>query len=285
MTNTSPFIKKMKVYKKSMKILDCANYIYLDEINNFEFHRISKYRKSKCLYDKIICDFRLVNELIIRQDLLNASTILRALYENIIYIIASSFDKTLKITLDIKPGKLRRILEENCTTLFTDYFEIEDFDDIYSYLCKLVHPGSIKELLSYMGKTVKYKNYLLGNLKYIMIAIEYMYLNFLNKKIGNEESRFDLNLIDLCSYINFINVSYFIDDVKDNKSYIKRYFYSDINNKYINDNQKKLKDSCEKIINEKDWYTKYIKLITEELNEQIKNSKYNEVVYKILNDK
>lgn len=285
MTIPSKFIKRIKDYKKSMKILDCANYIYLDKINNFEFYKISKYRKSKNLYDKIICDFKLANELIIRQDLLNAATILRALYENIIYIIASSFDKTLKITIDIRPNQLRKILEENCKTLFTDYFEQEDFNYIYSYLCKLVHPGSIKELLSYMGKTVKYKNYLLGNLKYIMITIEYMYLNFLNKKIWNEENQFNLNIIDLCSYINFINISYFIDDVKDNKSYIKRYFYYDTNNKYINDNQKKLKDSCEKIINEKDWYTKYIKLITEELNEQIKNSKYNEVVYKILNDK
>lgn len=44
-----------------------------------------------------------------------------------------------------------------------------------------------------MSKTIKYKNYLLGNLKYIMLVIEYMYLKFLNKKIGNEESKFNLN--------------------------------------------------------------------------------------------
>ena len=210
MTNTSPFIKKMKVYKKSMKILDCANYIYLDEIDKFEFYKISKYRKSKYLYDKIARDFKLINVLIDNHDLLNAATILRTVYENIIYVIVTSYDKKINITLETVPRDLRPILENNCSEIFTDYFEKEDFNAIYKYLCKIVHPSSLKELLSYMVKTIKYQNYLLGNLKYIMIAIEYMYLNFLNKKIGNEESRFDLNLIDLCSYINFINVSYFI---------------------------------------------------------------------------
>lgn len=64
----------------------------------------------------------------------------------------------------------------------------------------------MKELLSYMSKTIKYKNYLLSNPKYTMLVIEYMYLNFLNKKVGNEESKFDLNFIDLSTYVNLMNV-------------------------------------------------------------------------------
>lgn len=285
MATTSQFIKRMNDYKKCMRILNCANYIYLDEIDHFEFKKISKYNKSKNLYNKITCDFKLVDELIDKQDLLNATTVLRTLYENIIYIIAKSYDKEINITLDTEPWRLRGVLENNCTNIFTEYFEKEDFNEIYKYLCKIVHPCSMKELLSYMSKTIKYKNYLLSNLKYTMLVIEYMYLNFLNKKVGNEESKFDLNFIDLSTYVNLMNVSYFINDVKDSKSFIKRFFYYDTNNKYITDNQDRLKEVYETLINKKELVEEDIKELTKALNIQIKESKYNEIISKILRGK
>lgn len=285
MTNTSVFIKRMNDYKKCMRILNCANYVYLDEIDNFEFKKISKYNKSKCLYNKITHDFKLVNELIEKQDLLNASTVLRTLYENIIYIIAKTYNKELNITLDTVPRDLRPILEEKCEKIFTNYFVKDDFNAIYKYLCKIVHPCSMKELLSYMSKTIKYKNYLLSNLKYIMLVIEYMYLNFLNKKIRNEESKFDLNFIDLCTYVNLMNVSYFVNEFKDSKSFIKRYFYYDTNNKYIIENQEKLKEVYETLIDKKELVEEDIKELTKALDIQIKDSKYNEIICKILSGK
>lgn len=285
MATTSQFVKRMNDYKKCMRILNCANHVYLDEIDNFEFKKISKYNKSKNLYNKITCDFKLVNELIEKQDLLNAATVLRTLYENIIYIIAKSYDKEINITLDTEPWRLREVLESNCANIFTEYFEKEDFNAIYKYLCKIVHPCSMKELLSYMSKTIKYKNYLLSNLKYTMLVIEYMYLNFLNKKVGNQESKFDLNFIDLSTYVNLINVSYFINDVKDSKSFIKRYFYYDTNNKYITENQEKLKEVYEMLINKKDLVEEDIKDLTKTLDTQIKESKYNETINKILSGK
>lgn len=285
MAATSQFIKRMNDYKKCMRILNCANHVYLDEIDNFEFKKISKYNKSKILYNKITYDFKLVNELIDKQDLLNAATILRTLYENIIYIIVKSYDKKINITLNTLPRDLRPILEDNCKEIFTEYFEKDDFNEIYKYLCKIVHPCSMKELLSYMSKTIKYKNYLLSNLKYTMLVIEYMYLNFLNKKVGNEESKFDLNFIDLSTYVNLMNVSYFINDVKDSKSFIKRYFYYDTNNKYITDNQEKLKEVYETLINKKELVEEDIKELTKALDTQIKESKYNEIISKILSGK
>ena len=164
MANASLFIKKMNDYKKCMKLLNCANYVFSDEIDCFELKKISKYTKSKPTYEKVKVDFELVNELINRQDLLNAATVLRTLYENIIYIIATSYDKEIKITLNKSSRELRKVLVENCSLIFTDYFEPEDFNNIYKYLSKIIHPCSLKELVSYMNKTFKYKNYLLGNL-------------------------------------------------------------------------------------------------------------------------
>ena len=272
----------MKDYKKCMRFLDCANHVFLDEIDNFEFKKISKYNKSKSLYNKVSYDFKLVNELIDKQDLLNAATVLRTLYENIIYIIAKSYDKEINIILDTEPWRLRGILESNCTNIFTDYFDKEDFNEIYKYLCKIVHPCSMKELLSYMSKTIKYKNYLLNNLKYMLLVIEYMYLNFLNKKVGNEESKFDLNFIDLSTYVNLMNVSYFINDVNDSKSFIKRFFYYDTNNKYVTNNQERLKEVYETLVNKKKLVVQDIKGLTSELDDQIKESKYNEIINQIL---
>ncbi len=285
MANTSLFIKKMNDYKKCMKLLNCANYVFSNEIDCFEFKKISKYTRSKPTYEKVKADFKLINELINRQDLLNAATVLRTLYENIIYIIATSYDKKIKTTLDTSPGELRKVLVENCSSIFTDYFEAEDFNNIYKYLCKIIHPCSLKELVSYMNKTIKYKNYLLGNLKYIMLVIEYMYLNFLNKKIGNLESKFDLNFIDLCTYVNLMNVAYYINDVKDSKNFIKRYFYYDTNNKYIIENQEKIKVVYETLIAKKDLVEEDIKELTKTLDYQINESKYKVIIAEILDGK
>lgn len=285
MANTSLLIKKMNDYKKCMKLLNCANYVFSDEIDCFEFKKISKYTKSKPTYEKVKADFKLVNELINRQDLLNAATVLRTLYENIIYIIATSYDKEIKTTLDTSPGELRKVLVENCSSIFTDYFEPEDFNNIYKYLCKFIHPCSLKELVSYMNKTIKYKNYLLGNLKYMMLVIEYIYLNFLNKKISNEESKFDLNFIDLCTYVNLMNVAYYINDVKDSKNFIKRYFYYDTNNKYIIENQEKIKVVYETLIDKKDLVEEDIKELTKTLDCQINESKYKVIIAEILGGK
>lgn len=283
MSNTSLFVKRMNNYKKCMKLLECANYIYLDEIDNFEFKKISKYTKSKYIYEKVKADFELVNELIGKQDFLNAATILRKLYENITYIIVTTYDKKFKITLDTAIRELRQILENNCRNIFTDYFESEDFNNIYKYLCKIIHPCSLKEFASYMNKTIKYKNYLLSNLKYMMLVIEYMYLNFLNKKIGNEESKFDLNFINLCTYVNLVNLGCFIMDAKDSKSFIKKYFYYDTNNKYIIENQEKLKEVYEVLIDKKDLNVEDINKLTKTLDQQINESKYKDAVCKILN--
>ena len=41
MATTSQFTKRMNDYKKCMRILNCANHVYLDEIENFEYHNYS----------------------------------------------------------------------------------------------------------------------------------------------------------------------------------------------------------------------------------------------------
>lgn len=286
MITISQFARKMNNYKKVMRVLSCANYVFLDEIDNFEFKKISKYNKSKNLYDKITYDFKIVNELIdCKQDLLNAAAILRTLYENIIYIIAKSYDTKINITLNTLPKDLRKILEDHCEDVFTEYFKKENFNEIYKYLCKLVHPCSLKEFLSYIIKTKKYRYYLLNNLKYATLLIEYMYLNFLNKKVKNEESKFDLNFIDFSTYVNLVNVICIYNNVRNSESFIKKYFFFDTNNKYVTDSQKNIKEIYEIFINKKELVEKNVDELIKTLDSQIKENKYSEAVSQILSGK
>ena len=284
MTKQSAFIKKINNYKKFTKIFDCVNYIFLDEILNFKFNKIGQYSKSKYIFKKLVNDFRLVNYVLDKKDIINSGVLLRSLYENIMYLIATSYDKTLVVDLDVMPKKFKKILEDNCSELFTNYFEKEDFEALYKYLSKIIHPCSLKELLSYFEKTIKYKPYLISNMKYIMITLEYMFLNFLNKKIGIESS-FDLNLIDVCTYVNLLNINCFLNDVDKTQKFIKQYMFYDTNNKYITDTQKSLEALYNNIITNADLIEININQLLKETDNQINCSKYKEVVYNILNNK
>ncbi len=279
------YARKLVDYKKCMKVLDCAHLIYIDEISAFKFKGISKYNKSRYVYKKIESDFKKINFLIDEFDLFNAAAVMRAVYENIIYIIATSYDKKIKITLNTAPRELRNLIKKNCNCIFTGYFTEGDFDNIYDYLCKIVHPSSLKELTSFLDSKLKYKKYMLNNLKYIMIIIEYMYLDFLTKKAQKEDSKFDLNMADCCTYVNLVNISYFIEDLKDSATTLKRYLFYDTKNKYVEERTKICKQLSIEIKNNEYSIEKNVKELFKELDLQINNSKYVEQISQIMSKK
>lgn len=136
MTKQSVFIKKINNYKKCTKIFDCVNYIFLDEILNFKFNKISKYSKSKYIFKKIVNDFRLVNYVLDKKDVINSGVLLRSLYENIMYLIATSHDKTLVVDLDVMPKKFKKILEDNCKKELFERFFISLFHVLFYFYLK-----------------------------------------------------------------------------------------------------------------------------------------------------
>lgn len=279
------FLKRINDYKKCLKTFECANYIFIDEIKSFNFKNVSGYSKSKPIYDKIVNDFNLVKDLIEKKDVLNAAVILRTTYENIIYIIATAYNTEIKISLSTDINELRDVLKKNCAAIFPNFFQPDDFNNLYYRpLSKLVHATSLKEIIAYFNKSIKYRDYILVNLKYIMLVIEYMYLCFLNKKIGNQESKLDLNLINYCSFVNFININYFLNDIKD-KQNLKKFFCYDLNNKYLIDNQKRVISELNIINENKEMFESIIKKNTDELIMQISESKYKEILVEIINKK
>ena len=270
-------------HKKNMKVLNAVNYIFLEEINNFKFTKISKYNKSKFIYQKIYNDFILINSLIDNKDFFNSATILRSTYENIMYIIASSYDDNIEIKINTNPKRLRKTVKENYTKFLNDDFEEKYFDDIYNYLCKIVHISSIKELLSEMNETSKYSRHLLCNLKCITIFIEHIYLSFLNSKVNSEKNSFYLNLFSISTYTSWINMILLNYNVKNAKSFTNKYIFES-DNKYVQENIDEIKKTDDILFKYNEAINEEIKKIGIQADLQIKNTKYADVVYKILND-
>ena len=132
--------------------------------------------------------------------------------------------------------------------------------------------------MSYLTNTIKYKEYMLNNIKYIMVTIEYMYLNFLNKRIGNVDNSFHLNLIDCSTYVNLVNITYFLSEVKNGMSVVKKYMMYDTNNKYIEDKKRIGQQLIDEISKNKEMINICIKDLTNELDKQIIINNYKELV-------
>lgn len=284
MATQSNFSKKLNDYKRCMRVLDCANYIYLDEIKKFEFHKISKYSKSRCIFNRTVKDFALVKDLLDKGEIINSAVLLRNVFENLMYIFATSIKKNMVVNLDINPVIFRNTVENNCSELFTDYFEKDDFNMIYKYLCKIVHPCSLKELLSYFEKTIKYRMYLVNNLKYILVTLEYMFLNFLNKRLGmfNE---MDKGLIDVCTYANLYNINDFILNIDKTQRFIKQYGYYDTDNKYVKESNELFVSLYNEMSSNKESIEIDLTNLLKEVDKQIYANGYTEIVSDILNNR
>ena len=50
--DTNSYLKEINDCKKCMHVFDCAHYVFIDEIETFELKKISKYNKSKRIYEK-----------------------------------------------------------------------------------------------------------------------------------------------------------------------------------------------------------------------------------------
>lgn len=279
-----PYNSVLKDYNRVMRIFEFVNYVYLDQIQKFEFKYVSKYIKSKNIFNKIVYDFELTNKLLNEGDILNAISILRNTYENIMYIIATSYDKTFKVKIGSSPGDYRIVLENNCKKLFSNMIEKEDFNNIYKYLCKVLHPSSLKELMSYLENTKKYNMVMTKNIKYIMILIEYIYLDFLLKRL-NRKSELCENLIRVSSYIAVVNIVYFLQNC--NLKYLsqRKFLYLDVNSEYIKNACDGFNDFRESLIKDEKEILKELNELAKETDIQIIESEYKEKFTEILSNK
>ena len=271
-----------KQYRQVIRFFDCANYIYLDQIKNVKFNRISGYKKSKDIFNRIYYDFTTISRLIDEKDVLNSATILRKVFEDIIYIIATSFDKTIVVTIDSKPLEFRNVLKNNCEAIFGDSIIPEFFDYIYEYLCKIIHPCSLKELMSHINANPINRKYVINAIKFMMLTIEYIFLTFINKNSQIDNS-LNESVWATCWLVNLFNCIRYSQHSKKNMRIVKKYLVNDMKSKYVN-----------KVNTENLDFVKYVKDnpkdfndirdgILEKVQYEIKSSKYCSEVDSIIN--
>ena len=274
---------KYKQYKQVMRVLDCTNYIYLEHIKNLDFKKIGGYKNSKDIFNKIYNDFCVVNEMIEKQDIINSAVILRGIFENIMYVIATSFDKNIKVTLNSQPKDFRKVLEDNCEDIFSENIDKEMFYDIYSYLCKIVHPCSLKECVTYIEKNRIYNKYILNNIKYAMVTIEFIYLDFYNKIIMIEDELCN-SLNDLMDYIFFYNLIQFNKSNLKFKNIAKKYFINDTSNQYVKKQQDSALEISEYIKNNPGEFNSRRDTTIKKVEDVLNKSIYKETFLKIWRD-
>lgn len=271
-------------YDKTMRILDVSNYVYLDIIKKFNYDNITEYKNSKYLFKEIVKEFETVFEFLSDGEILMSICLLRNVYEEIMYIMAVSLSIELDINVKTRAGYFKDIVIKNIDSLLTDSFNSEDISELYGYLSKITHVTNIKEATSYLIGNKIIKKYIINEIKYITILIEYLYLDFLYKKcdLGDEFIR---NIIAVSSYPEIINTVYYAaNSTKYNRS-LKKYFYGEKNQKYLKDQQEKLIVEFKNFKIEKNNLDMSIRKISKKVDSQLKERNYMEIATQILNGK
>ncbi len=226
-------------YEKTMKIIDICNYVYLDMIKNFDYKTITNYKKSKYIFKEIVKEFEIVYNLISEGNVLMGACLLRNIYEEILYIMATSLQINLNIDIMTKAGYFKEKVIENSDFILGDSFDKENISELYSYLSKITHVTNIKEATSYLAENRVIKKYIVNEMKYIAIIIECLYLEFLYKKTNVKED-FIKEVIIISSYVELINAIYFAANSSKSNKQLEIYFYGEKNQKYLKNQQEKM---------------------------------------------
>lgn len=269
-------------FDKSIKILDISNAVYIDIIEKYDFKSITNYKNSKDLFKEISNELNEITELLNDNKTLMAVCLLRNVYEEIMYIIATSYCDNLDIDFMTKAGYFKDIVADNCNELLGDIYTSDEIKEIYSYLSKITHVTNIKEAVSYLSGNKRIKGYIVNEIKYVSLIIENLYITFLNKKSKLDNSMCD-NIISVAGYVELINTMYYVANSTGETKRIGSYFYGEKNKKYLEKQKELMISDFKELQSNKDELSRSIKIISKELDKQLAENNYTEMVNKILN--
>ena len=269
-------------FDKSIKILDISNAVYIDIIEKYDFKSITNYKNSKYLFKEISNELNEITELLNNNKTLMAVCLLRNVYEEIMYIIATSYCDNLDIDFMTKAGYFKDIVADNCNELLGDIYTSDEIKEIYSYLSKITHVTNIKEAVSYLSGNKRIKGYIVNEIKYVSLIIENLYITFLNKKSKLDNSMCD-NIISVAGYVELINTMYYVANSTGETKRIESYFYGEKNKKYLEKQKELMISDFKELQSNKDELSRSIKIISKELDKQLAENNYIEMVNQILN--
>ena len=91
------------------------------------------------------------------------------------------------------------------------------------------------------------------------------------------------NIMIVSSYVDLINVIYFTANSTGEHKRIELYFYGEKNQKYLNEKREQMIREFKKLQNSNTKITKTINRISKELDKQIEESNYSDMIKRILN--
>ena len=263
-----PMIEYLKKYD--------VQFHYGTKVENVKFE-ISDYKKSKYMFKEISEELEEVNDLLGKEKTLMAVCLLRNVFEEIMYIIATTIE-TVDIDIMTKASYFYKIVADHCDELLYSYTS-EDIKELYGYMSKITHVTNVKEATSYLVGNKQIKKYINNEIKFIELIIENIYLEFINKKLGLDNSMCD-NIMIISSYVDLINVIYFTANSTGEHKRIELYFYGEKNQKYLNEKREQMIQEFKEIQKSNVKMTKTINDISKELDRQIKEKNYTKIVKK-----
>ena len=266
-------ICKEKIIRKSgglleNKIMEINYKIYVDLM-----------RKKK-VDKQLVKTYKLIYSLIQRGYINESYSLIRSLYEEILYELAITADHNYSITIKTEPKEIRNKVIDNIDLLFSDSIDDSFIKEIYKYLSKMTHETMIKELLKDMLLNKKLSSFMIVNSTYILLIIGYVFLNHIY---------IDLEEIELVDYLMIISTYVLMNEtVKLNagltKDEINRYsnYFVDINDKqYVSKINEELVSGISTIDNND--FNNTMNEISKKTDELLKKYKYYNIVLKLLN--
>ena len=121
-------------------------------------------------------------------------------------------------------------------------------------------------------------------IKYVTIFIEYIYVNFLNKKIGLK-NELNTSVFEAAGYCSLVNIAYYVTICDKTGRFIKKYFSYDLNSKYLNENQQNAIEFVNSIKKKPKEFENRVNEIAKKADEEIGKSIYKEKAEEILKGK
>lgn len=268
-------------FNKTMKLLDASNEIYIDIIKKQDFKNVTNYNNSKYLIKEITNELIEITELLNKGKTLMAVCLLRNVYEEIMYVMATSCSEE-KIDIDVmtKAGYFKSIVAKESDKLFGGIYEAEYINELYGYLSKITHVTNMKEAISYLYSNKQTSKYINNEIKFIMLIIENIYITFLNIKTNVDNSMCS-NIITISSYAELVNTMYFIAYSTGESKRIEKYFYGNNNRKYLEKNKEEIINDFKELQSNSNKLNKSMGNISKELDKQILENNYSEIIKSI----
>ena len=236
--------------------------------------------KKKNADRQLIKTYKLIFSLIKRGYINESYSLIRTLYEEILYELAITADHNYLITIKTEPKEIRNKVIDNIDLLFSDSIDDSIIKEIYKYLSKMTHETMVKELLKDMLLNKKLSGFMLVNSTYVLLIIGYFYLNHIYK---------NLEEIELVDYLMVISTYALMNETvklnagltQDEKDRYSNYFVDTNDKQYVNRINEELVSEISTIDNN-DFNNIMIE-ISKKTDELLKKYKYYNTMLRVLN--